>query len=220
MDKWKNGTAIKNCRNKLFKLMDVAESKKTYMTSVLKSLLNPEVFNIQLNERIMNPRIKYYLKNLKKILKGDFVDNDENNELEDRKNEVEQNRDDREVEEGNEKDKKEGSKGEEESSENKEDNEDEGSEGNKGGKGDENGKSDEGSKDEDKEEVKEIKGIGMNDYGYEVNKVFNSLSSSSNANLVAMLSLDLDIDIGRSGLDSPYPCPTFLMSQTFIWTFI
>ena len=35
-----------------------------FTIAVSESLLNPEVSNIQLNERIMNPRIKYYLKNL------------------------------------------------------------------------------------------------------------------------------------------------------------
>jgi hypothetical protein len=28
VDKWKNGTAVKNCRNKLFKPMDAAGNKK------------------------------------------------------------------------------------------------------------------------------------------------------------------------------------------------
>jgi hypothetical protein len=35
-----------------------------FTIAVSESLLNLEVSNIQLNERIMNPRIKYYLKNL------------------------------------------------------------------------------------------------------------------------------------------------------------
>ncbi|RIA79242.1 hypothetical protein C1645_841179 [Glomus cerebriforme] len=86
------------------------------------------------------------------IQKGNFVDDDENNELEDEENEVEQNRDDGEGEEGDE-------EGEEEGDDDEEDDE--------GSKGDENDKDDEGGKNEDKEGAEEIEGIGVNKYGYE-----------------------------------------------------